>query len=430
MPFTDFDLDPASLRALDELGFDEPTPIQGKSIPEFLAGHDLIAQAHTGSGKTLAFALPLVRRCDPDEQNVQALILTPTRELAQQVSEVLDQVATPAGFSVLVVYGGVPYGKQDESLKRGAQIIVGTPGRVLDHIRRGTLRTSKIRILVLDEADAMLDQGFAQDLEAILSTTPASRQTVLFSATTPPWVNRVASRYLNHPKVVRAENEDESIPNIEHSVIEVWGGDKFAILLALLSEESEGNTLVFARTRHGAENLARRLQRQGFPVEAIQGNLAQNARDRVIARFRSGRVPILIATNVAARGLDILSIDRVINYDLPDTSELFVHRVGRTGRIGRYGQAITLVTAPDLPMLQEIERHLGTKLPRVKAPKLHTPVLPQAERLTGRRPARPEIDVAPKVQVQASAEAADAPRRRRRRRRPGSGTPAAAPAGA
>jgi ATP-dependent RNA helicase DeaD len=425
LPFSDFDLDPASLRALDELGFTDPTPIQGQAIPVFLAGHDLIAQAHTGSGKTLAFGLPLIRNCDADDKSVQALILAPTRELAQQVSEVLEAVGGPAGFRVIVLYGGVGYGPQDDGLRGGAQIVVGTPGRVLDHIRRGTLRTSNVRVLVLDEADAMLDQGFAQDMEAILKTTPASRQTALFSATTPAWVHRVSARYLNEPRTVKADPADDYEPKIEHSVIEVWSGDKFSVLLALLGEETDGNTLVFARTRHGVENLARRLQRHGFGVEAIQGNLTQNARDRVIAKFRSGRLPTLVATNVAARGLDILTIDRVINYDLPDTSELFVHRVGRTGRIGRSGQAITLVTAPDLPMLQDIERHLGRKLPRAKAPTPSMAPLAPAETLSGRQQPAGAIATA----AGATDEAAGS-RRRRRRRGGGAGRPAPSPAGA
>lgn len=424
MPFSDFDLDPASLRALDELGFTEPTPIQRVAIPEFLAGRDLIAQAHTGSGKTLAFGLPLVRRCDPGDRSVQVLILTPTRELAQQVADVLAAVAGPAGFQVLVIYGGVGYGTQDDALERGAQMVVGTPGRVLDHIRRGTLKTGAVRVLVLDEADAMLDQGFAQDLEAILRTTPASRQTVLFSATTPAWVHRVSARYLNEPVFVSATDDATFEPKIDHSVIEVWNGDKFPVLLALLSEEVEGNTLVFARTRHGAANLARRLQRFGLKVEALQGSMTQTARDRIIARFRSGRIPVLIATNVAARGLDILSIDRVINYDLPDTSELFVHRVGRTGRIGQYGQAITLVTVHDLPMLQEIERHLGKKLPRAKPPQVDLQALRSLEVLSGgSRPAQRREQLPPQV---ASASGA---RRRRRRRGRGQRSAAASPAG-
>jgi ATP-dependent RNA helicase DeaD len=430
MPFSDFDLDPGSLKALDDLGFTEPTAIQGLAIPQFLAGHDLIAQAYTGSGKTLAFGLPLVRLCDANDRFVQALILTPTRELAQQVAEVLDHVGKPAGFETVVVYGGVGYGPQDDALKRGVQIVVGTPGRLLDHIRRGTLRTNKVRILVLDEADAMLDQGFAQDVEAILRTTPASRQTVLFSATTPAWVHRVSARYLREPKVVKAGDLQEEAPKIEHSVIEVWSGDKLTVLLGLLSQETEGNTLVFARTRHGAENLARRLQRLGFGAEALQGNMTQGARDKIIGRFRSGKLPVLVATNVAARGLDILTIDRVINYDLPDTSELFVHRVGRTGRIGRSGEAITLMTAPDLPMLQEIERHLGRKLPRVKAPAFSGAPVAAGESLSGRgsRPAAVESVASAGTTVENSASKRRP--RRRGRRRGGFGPPVTSPASA
>jgi superfamily II DNA/RNA helicase len=270
----------------------------------------------------------------------------------------------------------------------------------------------------------MLDRGFARDVERILGATPKSRQTALFSATTPDWVHKMAERYLREPVVIKVDSDKAPPPDIEHSVVEVWSGDKFPILLALLAQPTEGATLVFGRTKHGVENLARRLGRLGLPVAALQGNLGQNARDRIVARFRSGKVPILLATNVAARGLDMLNIDRVINYDLPDTVELFTHRVGRTGRIGRSGEAITLITAVDLQKMQEIERKLGKRLPRVPAP---PPISSVPADLFSRGPVEPEIieDEPVNASTPSAQSGAPARRRRRRGRRPGA---AASPA--
>jgi ATP-dependent RNA helicase DeaD len=409
LSFASFNLRKSSLEALEAQGITTPTPIQQQTIPLLLEGHDVIGQAHTGSGKTLAFGLPLVERCDPGLQATQALVLTPTRELAQQVGAVLEDVGKRAGLRVAVVYGGVGYGPQTEALRSGAQVVVGTPGRILDHLASRNLDTRSVRYAVLDEADEMLDRGFARDIERILDTTPRDRQTALFSATTPEWVHKVSAKYLHNPKVVKIEAESK--PDIEHTVIEAWNADKFAVLLALLDDECEGATLVFGRTKHGVENLARRLNRMGYEVEALQGNLGQQARDRVMARFRSGKTPVLLATNVAARGLDMLNIERVINYDLPDTAELFTHRVGRTGRIGRSGRAITIVTAVDLLKLREIEAKLGHKLPRVPASTLPVrPVQLTELRAPAARPA-PQRDAA--TTVTAGGERG---RRRRRRR--------------
>jgi ATP-dependent RNA helicase DeaD len=407
LSFTSLGLQPSSLEALERLGFTTPTPVQSETIPLLLAGHDVIAQAHTGSGKTLAFGLPLVQACDPALAVVQALVLTPTRELAQQVSATLEAIG--GRLETVVVHGGVSYKPQTEALERGAQVVVGTPGRVLDHLAQGTLRVESVRFLVLDEADQMLDQGFARDVERILRATPPSRQTALFSATTPDWVHKVSERYLRSPLIVKIDAEEQE-PDIEHTVIEVWSGDKLPALLGLLDQETEGATLVFGRTRHGVMNLARRLQRLGYSVEALQGDLSQATRDKIVGRFRSGRLPVLLATNVAARGLDMLNITRVINYDLPESGDLFIHRVGRTGRIGRSGQAITLISAVDLPKMQEIERRLGRKLPRVKAP---PPVLRE------RRPVAPQAtrDETPEPVAATAGLAPPEPSRRRRRRR-------------
>lgn len=364
--FHTYRLRASSYQALSKMNIETPTPIQERALPLMLEGRDLIAQAQTGSGKTLAFALPIVERCDAGRREVQALVLTPTRELARQVGDVLTALCAGAGLRVTLVYGGSPYGPQERQLAAGAQVVVGTPGRVLDHLKRRSLRLDRVRILVLDEADEMLDRGFAPDVERILAVTPRSRQTALFSATTPPWVKTIAGKYLADPQIIESE-QDEYEPDIDHVVMEVYREDKFQVLVRLLEEPVEGTTVVFGRTKHGVRNLGRRLERLGFRVAVLQGNLTQQQRDRALNQFRTGNVPVLVATNVAARGLDILHIGRVINFELPETHELFTHRVGRTGRMGRSGQAITMVNAVDLPKWLSIERGLGVKLPRVSA---------------------------------------------------------------
>jgi ATP-dependent RNA helicase DeaD len=343
-----------------------PTEIQALTIPHLLEGKDVIGQAFTGSGKTLAFGLPLIERIDLNNKWLQALVLVPTRELAQQVGAVLELLAKPGGIRSTLIFGGRAFGPQQDAIYRGAQVVVGTPGRVLDHLTRGTMRLDGITYLVLDEADEMLDRGFAPDVERILSQTPAERQTALFSATTPEWVHKVSQKYLRNPVVIEtSRNEDEVGPDIDHVVYEVWDEDKFTVLLRLLDESTEGTTLVFGRTKHGVRNLGVKLERLGYQIDVLQGNLSQGARDRVLEKFRAGKTPILLATNVAARGLDVLHITRVINFELPETHELFTHRVGRTGRMGRSGHAITLLGPGDLPKWREIERGLGRTLPRM-----------------------------------------------------------------
>lgn len=404
MSFSSFDLRASSLATLASQDKTHPTPIQFEAIPALLDGQDIVGQAQTGSGKTLAFSLPMVEICDPDDRSVQGLVLVPTRELAIQVAGVISDLARPAGLSVAVLYGGVGYNPQIEALKKGAQIVVATPGRLLDHMQRGALSLSQLQFLVLDEADQMLDKGFAPDVERIISRTPSDRQTALFSATTPSWVQTVAAKHLYEPVFLKVEAA-EAEPDIEHSIIEAWGGDKLPILTRLLNQPTTGATLVFGRTRHGVTNLAKRLRGLGYQVEALQGDLGQQARERIVQKFRSGELSVLLATNVAARGLDMLNIERVINYDLPETSELFVHRVGRTGRMGRSGHAYTIITATDLSKMQEIERHLGRKLPRLAVDKLGSHPAPE-------RPAPESIQPRPAQTASASGDA------RRRRRRP------------
>lgn len=411
MSFDPFDLLPTTRRALASMSISTPTAIQALAIPPLLDGIDVIAKAHTGSGKTLAFGIPMLECIDPAIKQTQGIVLAPTRELAQQVGTVLKALSKGAGIEVAIIYGGVGYEPQITALKNGAHIVVGTPGRVLDHLERRTLRLDGINFLVLDEADEMLDRGFARDVEKILRMTPEDRQTALFSATTPDWVASMAKKHLHDPLTLTVGDLEEAPPDIEHAVVEVWSGDKFPVLISLLQQDAEGATIVFGRTRRGVENLAKRLGRLGFEVAALQGNLGQGARDTVMNRFRSGRVPILLATNVAARGLDMLNIDRVINYDLPETGELFTHRVGRTGRIGRSGLAVTLITTVDLPKMQEIERHLGRKLPRVNVPAATS--MPAPAPVSAR-----STEVIAKPAAAAPDAEGEAPRRRRRRRRP------------
>lgn len=365
--FYDYALRESSLKALERMDIDTPTPIQAQSIPVLLEKRDIIAQAQTGSGKTLAFSLPIMEHCDPTRREVQALVLTPTRELARQVGTILQDLSLGSGLRVTLLYGGVSYGPQENALRKGSHVVVGTPGRVLDHLRRRNLQLKDLRMLILDEADEMLDRGFAPDVERIIATTPNDRLTALFSATTPEWVHKIASKHQVDPTVV-ASADEESEPDIEQVVMDVFRQDKFQVLIKLLKEPLDGTTVVFGRTKHGVRNLGRKLDNQGFQVSVLEGNLGQNQRDRALGRFREGKSDVLVATNVAARGLDVLHIARVINFDVPDTAELLTHRIGRTGRMGRAGQAITLVTATDLSKWHEIERKLGVKLPRIPAP--------------------------------------------------------------
>lgn len=362
--FTELSLRPETRAAVASMGITVPTPIQAQAIPPLLAGRDVVGQARTGSGKTLAFGLPLVERCDPMVRAVQALVLVPTRELAIQVAGVIGRLAEARQLWLTLLYGGRPLGPEREALLNGAQIIVGTPGRTLDHLWQGNLLAPDLRMLVLDEGDEMLDQGFAPDVERILSMIPEDRQTALFSATVPEWVARVAARHMRNPITLRVDGNTAAPPEIEQVVYELEADAKLSALCTLLDHRGDGPILVFGRTRYGVERLAHQLSRMGYPVAALQGNLSQDARERIMASFRSGKVQILLATNVAARGLDVEGIEGVINYELPESADLFTHRAGRTGRMGRTGVAITLLTPEDAPRWRQIERALGRRLPR------------------------------------------------------------------
>jgi ATP-dependent RNA helicase DeaD len=356
----------ATLRALTQLGIETPTPIQERAIPPLLAGRDVIGQSRTGSGKTIAFGLPLVERVDPRQRQAQALVLVPTRELASQVSDVLASLDGRRGLRVAQLIGGRALGPQRQALLAGAQIVVGAPGRVLDHLRHGNLNLQALRYVVLDEADQMLDVGFAPDVERILAMAPAARQLALFTATLPAWTMRIAGRYLHDPVHVAAEADQGETPAASTLIQQIYAvpqGQRLDALKALLDRrrDAPGATLVFGRTKHGVKKLARLLAAQGYPVAALQGNMSQNARDRVVADFRAGHVPVLLATNVAARGLDVLSIAQVINYELPESAELFTHRIGRTGRMDREGEAITLIAPEDALAWRNMQRELRSK---------------------------------------------------------------------
>lgn len=349
--------------ALADMDIVEPTPIQARTIPHLLAGHDVIGQARTGSGKTLAFAIPAVERCDPSMRGVQALVLVPTRELAIQVAGVASALAA-AKSTVTLLYGGRSVRPEQAALRRGASIVVGTPGRTLDHLREGNLDLRSVRFLVLDEADEMLDKGFARDVEAILAHSPCERQTALFSATMPRWVSDMAKKHLRNPVTVEVDRDLGAPPSVEHQVYTIEKADKMGAVRTLLDERDGDPIIVFGRTKHGVRKLAKQLDSMGYPVAALQGNLRQNARERVMKDFRSGAAPILVATNVAARGLDVEGIGQVINFDLPDSEQLFTHRVGRTGRMGRTGEAVTFVTPEEERKWREIERGLGRRFAR------------------------------------------------------------------
>jgi CxxC-x17-CxxC domain-containing protein len=362
--FSSLSLKPATRAALSRMGIEAPTPIQARALPALLAGRDIIGQARTGSGKTLAFGIPAVELVKPSDRFPQVLILTPTRELAVQVGQVLSDLSAGQNISTVLIYGGRAMGPQRDALRRGAQIVVGTPGRVDDLFNQGALRLDGVRFLVLDEADEMLDRGFGPQVQKIIQRTPAQRQTALFSATVPEWVHDTAAKHLTKPMLVAVDTKPEDVPAIDHVAYDVPDGEKINVLRQLLDHRGDGQMIVFGRTKHGVKKLAKQLEAAGYPIAALQGNLSQNARDRVMEDFRSGKVKILLATNVAARGLDISAVDQVINYELPESSELLTHRVGRTGRMGRAGRAITLLTSEDAAKWRQLERGLGTRIAR------------------------------------------------------------------
>jgi ATP-dependent RNA helicase DeaD len=349
------------LAALSTLGYEEPTPIQREAIPHLVAGHDLVGQAATGTGKTAAFALPLLERIGDRRGDATpiALVLVPTRELAMQVSEAIYKYGHDLGAKVVPIYGGQHIGRQLDALRRGVHVVVATPGRALDHIRRGSLDLDAIEVVVLDEADEMLDMGFADDLEAILEATPSGRQTVLFSATMPPRIDAIARRHLTDPvrvQIATATTEPGASPLVRQTVYVVARSHKPAALGRILDVEAPGAAIVFCRTRGEVDQLTETLNGRGYRAEALHGGMNQEQRDRVMARLRGGTAELLVATDVAARGLDIDQLTHVVNYDVPSAPEAYVHRIGRVGRAGREGVAITLAEPREQRLLSNIER--------------------------------------------------------------------------
>src|SRR5688572_17796779 len=366
--FAALGLSDALIGALTALGYEEPTPIQREAIPPLLAGKDLLGQAATGTGKTAAFALPLVQRIASGEgarQGTSGLILVPTRELAMQVAEAVHRYGKASGITVLPIYGGQPIQSQLRALKRGVDVIVGTPGRMMDHIKRGSLRLGGIRTVVLDEADEMLDMGFAEDLEAILEATPAERQTTLFSATMPPRIATIAKRHLRSPVHVRIATERQAagtVPRVRQVVYVVQRAHKVAALGRVLDMENPTSAIVFCRTRTEVDELTETLVARGYRAEALHGGMSQEQRDRVTKKLRAGTAELLIATDVAARGLDIEHLSHVFNYDVPASPAMYIHRIGRTGRAGREGVAITLAEPREHRLLRNIEHQTKQKI--------------------------------------------------------------------
>ena len=355
--FNSFGLSDALLKVLEEVGYEVPSAIQEQCITHLLNGHDVIGQAQTGTGKTAAFALPLIDRINLNNNQVQLLVLVPTRELAIQVSEAIQTYARHLkGFHVLPIYGGQSYDVQLRPLKRGVHAVVGTPGRVMDHLKRGTLKLNSLKALVLDEADEMLKMGFIDDVKWVMEKLPKERQIALFSATIPDVIRRVAEKFLNSPKLVKVKTKTATAQTISQRYWLVGGVHKLDALTRILEVESFDALLIFVRTKTATIDLAEKLSARGFTAEAINGDIAQNQRERIITQLKNGKIDILIATDVAARGLDVDRISHVVNYDIPQDPESYVHRIGRTGRAGREGKAILFVAPRERRMLKTIEK--------------------------------------------------------------------------
>jgi ATP-dependent RNA helicase DeaD len=360
--FAELGLSEQTQRALRDVGYEAPSPIQEQSIPPLLEGRDVIGQAQTGTGKTAAFGLPIMEYVDPEDAEVQALVLTPTRELCIQVTQALRAYGTHRGIDVVAVFGGAPIRTQQAQLRAGGHVVVGTVGRVLDLISRHSLVLHHTRFVVLDEADEMLDLGFLEDVEKILSLTPSSRQTALFSATMPPPIRKLADRYMYDPQVIKVEAATLTIDTVAQFQLAVETKGKPDKLVEVLRAEAPDQAIVFVRTKIRCDQLFRTLRDRGMNVRALHGDMSQGSRDGVMLAFKGGRVPILVATDVAARGLDISTVTHVINYDVPTSPDTYVHRIGRTGRVGRSGRAITFVEDRQKRELEAIERHIGTSI--------------------------------------------------------------------
>ncbi|MDQ0216312.1 ATP-dependent RNA helicase DeaD [Oikeobacillus pervagus] len=366
--FMDLGLSPTILKSIDQMGFEEATPIQAATIPESLKGKDLIGQAQTGTGKTAAFGIPLLEKINTKSGSIQGLIIAPTRELAIQVSEELYKIGSHKRVRVLAVFGGQDIHRQIRALKNRPHIIVGTPGRILDHINRRTLKLEYLQTLVLDEADEMLNMGFIQDIEAILSHVPKERQTLLFSATMPAPIKAIAEKFMNNPEMIAVKAKEMTVPLIEQFFIKAQEREKFDLLSRLLDVQSPELAIVFGRTKRRVDELSRALNIRGYSAEGIHGDLSQAKRISVLRKFKEGKIDVLVATDVAARGLDISGVTHVYNYDIPQDPESYVHRIGRTGRAGNEGMAITFVAPREMGYLREVEQTTKRRMTPMRPP--------------------------------------------------------------
>jgi ATP-dependent RNA helicase DeaD len=367
--FSTFGLSAQVLRSVREMGFEEPTPVQTAAMPHLLSGRDVVAQALTGTGKTAAYGIPLVEHIDPNVRGIQAVVLSPTRELALQVEEHLSQLGRYRNLRFLAIYGGQPIERQLRALSRGVHGIVATPGRLLDHMRRGTVRLDNVRVLVLDEADQMLQMGFQEDVEHIISKLPAERMTALFSATMPEPIMKIVDRYMDKPERIQLSRPQAlTVPSVDQVYFQVPFPKKFDALCSVLDSRQADRTMVFCATKRMVDEVAERLPARGYSVQAIHGDVTQSGRERALKAFRDGRADVLIATDVAARGLDVPDVSLVVNFDIPPDPEYYVHRIGRTGRSGKAGEAITFVNPREMRELKMIERVTGAQIRRGEAP--------------------------------------------------------------
>ncbi len=376
--FREFELSRRVQQAIDDMGFEEPSPIQAACIPAVLRGVDVIGQAQTGTGKTAAFGIPIVEAATPD-MTVQALVITPTRELAIQVAGEFRKIGKYKRVRTLPIYGGQSIVHQIRGLQQGVQVVIGTPGRIMDHLRRGTLKLHNLKTIVLDEADEMLDMGFIEDIEAILKETPSDRQTLLFSATFTSDIKRLALRYMKSPEHLTVNRGEVTVPLTDQVYYKVLERTKLESLCRIIDSEEISLGIIFCRTKRGVDELAEALISRGYLVDALHGDLSQAQRDRVMKRFRTNDIELLIATDVAARGIDVENVTHVINYDIPQDPESYVHRIGRTGRAGKRGLAITLVTPREFKLLKQIERETHAKMDGRDVPSLEDVAERQAE---------------------------------------------------
>ena len=366
--FKDLNLDETTLQAIEKMGFEEATPIQEEVIPLGKQGKDIVGQAQTGTGKTVAFGIPCIERMSAEKRPPQALVLTPTRELANQVAEELNKLGRPKGITALPIYGGQAITRQISALKRHPQIIVATPGRYMDHMRRKTIKPEHLNMIILDEADEMLSMGFIEDIETILQEVPSERQTLLFSATMPPKLKAISSRFMNNPVSIAVKAKQLTVENIDQRYMVMPEKEKFDVLCNLLDKETPDLAIIFGRTKRRVDELMESLSIRGFAVDGLHGDMKQERRDLVIRKFKHGAIDIMVATDVAARGLDVNDVSHVINFDLPQDSESYVHRIGRTGRAGKKGISYSFVTPRETDHLRYIEASTKKKMTEIKPP--------------------------------------------------------------